>query len=222
MMNDTLPLRYRKIQDVIERSCTQSGRLPDSVKMVAVSKGQPLEAVQHARALGIRCFGENRVQEARSKFAVLRDEMPDLELHLIGPLQTNKARAAVEFFDVIETLDRPDLARALAKAIAATARRPRLLVQVNIGEEPQKSGVAPEQLSDLLATGSELGLSIEGLMCIPPVGQDPVPHFAKLAGLARAHGLCELSMGMSGDYAQAIAAGATYIRVGSALFGDRA
>jgi pyridoxal phosphate enzyme (YggS family) len=221
IVNEELSLRYQKIQDVMAHVSGQNRRQLNSVHLVAVSKGQSLEVVQQALSLGIRCFGENRVQEAQGKFADLRLKVPDLQLHLIGPLQSNKVKAALALFDTIETLDRPELAHALAKAMATTARRPRLLVQVNIGAEAQKSGVAPEQLSDLLATCRELGLVIAGLMCIPPVDHDPALHFAKLAQLARAHGLSELSMGMSADYPQAIAAGATYIRVGSALFGPR-
>lgn len=198
-----------------------TARLPQGVCLLAVSKGQGQKAVEEAIALGVKRFAENRVQEAEAKFTPALKEQNGLELHLIGPLQSNKAKAAVQLFDVIHTVDRASLVTALAAAMAATGRRPRLLVQVNIGREAQKAGVLPEGLAGLLAQCEVAGLTIEGLMCIPPAGQDPVPYFTQLAGLAREHGLAELSMGMSADYEQAIAAGATYIRVGTALFGGR-
>ncbi len=186
-----------------------------------MSKTFGAEAVQAALDAGQRVFGENRVQEAAGKFPALRERHPDIELHLIGPLQTNKAREAVALFDVIESVDRERLARELAKEMARVGRRPRLHVQVNIGEEPQKAGVAPAELGALLETCRGLGLAIEGLMCIPPVDQPPGPFFARLRELAARHGLPVLSMGMSGDFAEAIAAGATHVRVGSAIFGVR-
>jgi hypothetical protein len=174
-------------------------------------------------ALGHRVFGENRVQEAQGRWAARRQLHPDLELRLIGPLQTNKAADAVALFDVIETLDRPRLTAALAAAMARTGRRPRLYVQVNTGEEPQKAGVAPAEAGAFLAAiRRDHGLEPEGLMCIPPAGEPAAPHFALLADLAAAHGLAGLSMGMSGDFATAVAFGATHVRVGSALFGARA
>lgn len=198
-----------------------AGRDPASVTLVAVSKTFGEDAVQAALDAGQRVFGENRVQEAAGKFPALKASYPDLELHLIGPLQTNKAREAVALFDVIESVDRERLARELAKEMARTGRRPRLYVQVNIGEEPQKAGVAPAELDALLASCKALGLAIEGLMCIPPVDQPPAPFFARLRELAARHALPVVSMGMSGDYAEAIAQGATHVRVGSAIFGVR-
>lgn len=190
--------------------------------LVAVSKTQPEDALAEMLATGHRVFGENRVQEAMAHWEGKRGAFPDLELHLIGPLQTNKAEDAVRLFDVIQTLDRPKLADALAAAMQKTGRRLRLMVQVNTGEEPQKAGVSPPELPALLAYASAKGLEVEGLMCIPPVGEPAGPHFALLAKLARAAGLKSLSMGMSGDYTLAARFGATHVRVGSALFGERA
>lgn len=192
------------------------------VTLVAVSKTHSAEAVREALAAGQRVFGENRVQEARGKFPDLKAEVPDLELHLIGPLQTNKVREAVELFDVIETLDRPKLARALADEMERSARRPKILVQVNTGREPQKAGVDPDQAETLVTLCREqYGLPVAGLMCIPPADQDPAPHFRLLRELAERCGLPVLSMGMSGDFEAAIAEGATHVRVGSAIFGNR-
>ncbi|MBM3522653.1 MAG: YggS family pyridoxal phosphate-dependent enzyme [Alphaproteobacteria bacterium] len=205
----------------IAAAAAQAGREPASVTLVAVAKTFGVDAVEAALAAGQRVFGENRVQEAQAKYPALKTRFADLELHLIGPLQTNKTRDAVMLFDVIQTVDRAKLARELAKAIAATGRRPRLYVQVNIGEEPQKAGVTPAALAALLEECKALGLAIEGLMCIPPVESPPAPFFTRLAGLARAHGLGGLSMGMSGDYPEAVAHGATLVRVGSAIFGSR-
>jgi pyridoxal phosphate enzyme (YggS family) len=211
-----------RIRQTIAEACHAAKRDPASVALVAVSKTHPAEAVQAALAAGQRVFGENRVQEAQAKFPALRDAHPDLRLHLIGALQTNKAREAVRVADVIESLDRPKLAVALAEAMAKEGRRPRLLVQVNIGEEPQKAGIAPAALPDFLRfCRDEQGLEIDGLMCIPPAEGDPTPHFLNLAAMAAREGLGTLSMGMSGDYAQAIAAGATHVRIGSAIFGSR-
>jgi pyridoxal phosphate enzyme (YggS family) len=182
-----------------------------------------MEAVQAALAAGQRLFGENRVQEAAGKFPALRDAYPELRLHIIGPLQTNKARDAVRLADVIETLDRPKLATALAEAMEKEGRRPELLIQVNTGHEPQKAGILPTEADAFIRTCREAyRLPIIGLMCIPPADQDPVPHFTLLAQLARAHGLPTLSMGMSGDFEAAIQNGATHVRVGSAIFGARA
>lgn len=189
--------------------------------LVGVSKVQPDQRIEAALAAGHRVFGENRVQEAQAHWAHRRAAYDDLTLHLIGSLQTNKAEDAVALFDVIETLDRPKLARALAKAMEKTGRTPDILVQVNTGEEPQKAGIAPAGLDELLDEASDLGLNVTGLMCIPPVDEPAGPHFALLAKLARGHGLGGLSMGMSADYETAIKFGATHVRVGSALFGAR-
>ena len=189
--------------------------------LVAVSKTQPEVAIAEMLATGHRVFGENRVQEAKTHWEARRARFPDLELHLIGPLQSNKAEDAVRLCDVIQTLDRPKLVDALAAAIAKVSRRPRLMIQVNTGEEPQKAGVSPADLSVLLDHARAKGLEIEGLMCIPPVGEPAGPHFALLAKLARTHGLTSLSMGMSGDYELAARYGATHVRVGTALFGER-
>ena len=191
-------------------------------RLIAVSKTHPAEAVREAVLAGQRVFGENRVQEAQSKFPPLKEAYPDLELHLIGPLQTNKARDAVALFDVIQTLDRPALADALAKAIRQTGKTPRLYVEINIGNEPQKAGIAPEELGAFLAYCRETcALEIEGLMCIPPHGQAPRPFFAQMKALAETFRLPHLSMGMSADYREAVACGATEVRIGTAIFGTR-
>ncbi|MEW6598442.1 MAG: YggS family pyridoxal phosphate-dependent enzyme [Pseudomonadota bacterium] len=199
-----------------------SGRDPTEVTLVAVSKLQPWEAVAPVLDAGQRVFGENRVQEAKGRWGEVRASHPDLELRLIGPLQTNKAREAVAFFDVIESLDREKLVRAVAEAAAAEGRCPRLYVQVNTGEEPQKAGVIPESADAFLAEVRDTyGLTVEGLMCIPPVEDAPGPHFALLAAIARRNGVAKLSMGMSADFETAVRFGATSVRVGSALFGAR-
>jgi pyridoxal phosphate enzyme (YggS family) len=191
-------------------------------KLLAVSKTHPAGPVAELLAAGHRHFGENRVQEAAEKYPALKLRYPDLRLHLIGPLQTNKVKQAVALFDVIETLDRPKLAQALAAEMARSGRRIPCLIEVNIGREPQKAGIAPEETAGFLAAcRGEWNLDVVGLMCIPPADQDPVPHFKHLASLARELGLAELSMGMSGDYQAAIACGATEIRIGTALFGSR-
>nr|WP_237217425.1 YggS family pyridoxal phosphate-dependent enzyme [Roseomonas sp. NPKOSM-4] len=206
----------------IAEACRRANRDPASVTLVAVSKTHPAEAVEEALAAGQTVFGENRVQEAMAKFPPLRAAHPALRLHLIGALQTNKAREAVRVADVIESLDRPKLAAALADAIRKEGRAPALLVQVNTGDEPQKAGVPRAEADAFLrACRDEHGLTVAGLMCIPPVEADPRPHFAYLAGLAAKHGLATLSMGMSGDYEAAIAEGATHVRVGTAIFGAR-
>ena len=207
------------MRDAIAAAELKAGRAPGSVTLVAVAKTFGPEAIRPLLAAGHRVFGENRVQEALGKWPALKADYPDTELHLIGPLQTNKVREAVRLFDVIETLDREKLVRALA---LQTPPLPRLFVQVNTGAEPQKAGVLPGAAPALLALARELELSVEGLMCIPPADAPPEPHFAALAALAKAHGLAQLSMGMSGDFAAAIAYGATHVRVGSAIFGGRA
>jgi len=199
-----------------------AGRDPAAVTLVAVSKTQPVDAVSAALAAGQRVFGENRVQEAKAKWTPLRTLWPGLELHLLGPLQTNKVKDAVALFDVIHSLDRPRLAEALAEEFQRSGRRPRCLIQVNTGEEPQKAGIAPQEAEAFLGLcRNTLGLPVSGLMAIPPVDEEPALHFALLADLARRLGLEELSMGMSGDYPLAVRFGATMVRVGSAIFGQR-
>ena len=199
-----------------------AGRSPQSIKLVAVSKRQPEERLAEALAAGQRVFGENRVQEAQAHWADRRESYPDLELRLIGPLQSNKAAEAVALFDVIETLDREKLANSLRKEMDRHGRAPSLYVQVNTGEEAQKAGVAPAELADFLARMRDhYGFSISGLMCIPPVEEPAGLHFALLAKLAAQNGIADLSMGMSADYPVAIGLGATSIRVGTGFFGSR-
>ena len=209
-------------QDILQRiarAAEASGRPPADIQLVAVSKQQPWEQVEPILAAGQAVFGENRVQEAMQRWEGRRD---GLELRLIGPLQTNKAEEACEFFEVIETLDRERLAKALADAAQKLGRSPRLYVQVNTGEEPQKSGVIPTEADALIALcRGAYGLQIEGLMCIPPEDEPPAPHFALLAKIAARNGLSQLSMGMSADFETAVRLGATSVRVGSALFGQR-
>lgn len=217
-----IPERLRLVKEEIVLAAEAAGRKPSTVELVAVTKTMPAAVVEDAIEAGQRVFGENRVQEAQAKWPALKALHSDLELHLIGPLQTNKVKEAVALFDVIETLDRPKLARALAEEMERTGVRPRLLVQVNIGEEPQKAGIAPEETADFVALCRDtFGLAIDGLMCIPPFDEEPSMHFALLAKLAQEIGLDELSMGMSGDFEKAIAFGATYVRVGTAIFGTR-
>lgn len=196
-------------------------RIPQGVTLVAVSKMQEAPALTAALAAGQRVFGENRVQEAQAHWAALKPATPDLRLHLIGPLQTNKAADAVALFDVIETVDRPKLADALAAAMAKQGRALPCYIQVNTGAEPQKAGVAVDGADALLAHCRAVGLNVRGLMCIPPADGDPAPHFALLAGMAARMGLPDISMGMSADFELAIRHGATHVRVGSALFGAR-
>ncbi len=203
------------------KACRVAGRASGSVVLTAVTKTQPPEAVDAILAAGQRVFGENRVQEAQGRWTDRRAVVPDLELRLIGPLQTNKAEDAVALFEVIETLDRHRLADALAAAIGKAGKTPRMLVQVNTGAEPQKAGVLPEEADALIAYARSLGLTVEGLMCIPPADEAPENHFALLREIARRNGLEVLSMGMSGDYETAIGLGATHVRIGSALFGER-
>lgn len=206
----------------IARACATSRRTAGEVTLVAVSKTQSAEAIEPVLAYGHRVFGENYVQESVGKWPSLRERYPDVSLHLIGPLQSNKARDAVGLFDVIETLDRTSLAREIAREIERQGRRPTLLVQVNTGEEPQKGGVVPAALEAFLDECRTVHkLHVSGLMAIPPADQPPAPHFALLATMARRHGLPLLSMGMSADFETAIAMGATHVRVGSAIFGAR-
>ncbi|HVI27237.1 MAG TPA: YggS family pyridoxal phosphate-dependent enzyme [Hansschlegelia sp.] len=206
----------------IRRAERSAGRTEGDVTLVAVSKTFAAEDIEPALQAGQRAFGENRVQEAKAKWPALRERYPDVELHLIGPLQSNKADEAVALFDVIHTVDRAKIAQALAKEMRDQGKTPRLFVQVNTGEEPQKAGVPPREVDAFLAScRNDHGLAIEGLMCIPPVDETPAPHFALLEKLARRNGLKGLSMGMSSDFAEAIAFGATHVRVGSAIFGAR-
>jgi pyridoxal phosphate enzyme (YggS family) len=206
----------------IVRACKDAGRDPVSVTLVAVSKTFGAEAIAPVIASGQRVFGENRVQEAKAKWPSLIEQHPDIELHLIGPLQSNKAKEAVALFDAIHSVDRASLCEALAKEIEKQGKTPTLFVQVNTGAEPQKAGVLPEGADAFLEScGDKYGLTISGLMCIPPADEAPGPHFALLATIARRNGLKLLSMGMSADFASAIAMGATHVRVGSAIFGGR-
>ena len=198
-----------------------AGRAPGSVQLVAVSKVQPADRVAAILAQGQRLFGENRVQEAEMRWPPFMAQFPDVKLHLIGPLQTNKARAAVELFQAIHTLDRPKLAEVLARLAQERGACPELFVQVNTGDEPQKAGCLPDEADGLIALARGLDLPVVGLMCIPPEAENPAPHFIRLAQIAARNGLTGLSMGMSADLEIAIAAGATHVRVGSALFGER-
>ncbi|MGA0544781.1 YggS family pyridoxal phosphate-dependent enzyme [Brevundimonas sp. VNH65] len=214
--------RIARVRSRIEATALASGRRPSSVILTAVSKTQSDDALDAALMAGQRVFGENRVQEAQAHWAARRKAFPDLELRLIGPLQSNKAEDAVALFDVIETLDREKLAEALSKASAKTGRSPRVLVQINTGAEPQKAGVLPEEADALITSARDTyGLTVEGLMSIPPAAEAAGPHFALLARIARRNGLDVLSMGMSGDFETAIRFGATHVRLGTALFGDR-
>lgn len=218
----SMPSPLDRIRARIAEAARNSRREPDAIELVAVSKTHPAAAVAILLEQGQRRFGENRVQEAMEKFPSLRERHPDLRLHLIGPLQTNKALDAVRGFEVIETLDRPRLADAIARAADRAGRMPELLVQVNIGDEPQKAGIPRiEAEAFIRACRDRFGAALTGLMCIPPAEDDPAPHFHALSAMAASCGLPGLSMGMSGDFEAAILAGATRIRVGSALFGER-
>jgi PLP dependent protein len=214
--------RLRAIRASITRAEADHGRPVGSVTLIAVSKTFPGEAILPVLEEGHRVFGENYVQESKAKWPDLRARFPDAQVHMIGPLQSNKADDAVKLFDAIHTLDRESLAAALAKAIAKLGRKPALFVQVNTGSEPQKGGVDPGETKAFVARCRAVhGLDISGLMCIPPFDQTPSPHFALLAKLAAESGLAQLSMGMSADYGAAVQLGATYVRVGSAIFGGR-
>lgn len=221
-MEGVIAANLAAVRQRIEASARAASRAPDSVTLVAVSKTHPAASVRAALAAGHRTFGENRVQEALVKYPQLRDEFPGLALHLIGPLQTNKVRDAVANFDVIETVDRPRLAQALADAMERTGRRPPCLIEVNTGEEPQKAGVMPADADRFIDEfRTRFGLPVIGLMCVPPLDEEPAPHFALLREIARRHGLEILSMGMSADFEKAIRFGATHVRVGTAIFGAR-
>lgn len=214
--------RLEAVRARMAEAATRAGRDPQDVRLIAVSKTKPAEAVAAALQAGQTAFGENRVQEAAAKFPPLRARAPSVRLHLIGGLQTNKAREAVRIADMIHTLDRERLAAALAAAIEQEGRRPELLVEVNTGHEPQKAGIAPDEADAFIdRCRGRFGALLVGLMCIPPHDQDPRPHFDWLAAAAARHGLAELSMGMSSDFEAAIERGATMVRVGTAIFGGR-
>ncbi|HTE96894.1 MAG TPA: YggS family pyridoxal phosphate-dependent enzyme [Bradyrhizobium sp.] len=217
-----LPNGLPTVEQDIARACEHARRDRSSVTLIAVSKTFDAAAIAPVIAAGQRVFGENRVQEAKAKWPGLISAYPDIALHLIGPLQSNKAREAVALFDAIHSVDRPSICEALAKEIDSQKRRPQLFVQLNTGEEPQKAGVAPAEADAFIASCREkYGLPISGLMCIPPVDDAPAPHFALTAKIAERNGLKGLSMGMSADFAIAIQFGATHVRVGSAIFGHR-
>jgi pyridoxal phosphate enzyme (YggS family) len=206
----------------IRKAALGNGRKPEDVTLIAVSKTFPEKAILPVLEAGQRVFGENRVQEAKAKWPALRERYPDVELHLIGPLQSNKAKEAVALFDAIHTIDRPKIAETLASEIEKRGRKPKLFIEINTGGEAQKAGVLPDHADAFVSVCREqIGLSIGGLMCIPPFDEPPAPHFALLQKIAARNGLTRLSMGMSADYASAIAFGATHVRVGSAIFGER-
>jgi pyridoxal phosphate enzyme (YggS family) len=219
---DTETSSLARVRGEIAAACTDAKRDPASVTLIAVSKTFGAEAIEPVIAAGQRVFGENRVQEAKAKWPPMRAAHPGIALHLIGPLQSNKAKEAVALFDAIHSVDRPSIAEALAKEIAKQNRHPTLFVEVNTGEEPQKAGVLPHEADAFIKTCREThGLTIAGLMCIPPFEEAPAPHFALAAKIAARNGLSLLSMGMSADFATAIAFGATHVRVGTAIFGGR-
>jgi pyridoxal phosphate enzyme (YggS family) len=218
----TTDSRLAAVRQDIARACGDAGRATGSVTLVAVSKTFGAEAIEPVIAAGQRVFGENRVQEAKAKWPALRARHPGIELHLIGPLQSNKAREAVALFDAIHSLDRPSLAEALAKEIARQGRAPLLFVEINTGGEPQKAGVLPEQADAFLKDcRDKYGLKVAGLMCLPPADEPPAPHFALTAKIARRNEMNLLSMGMSADFEAAIALGSTHVRIGTAIFGER-
>ncbi len=217
----TVANRLTAIRQQIAEAAATAKRDPAAITLVAVAKTFPAEAVAEALAAGQRHFGENRVQEGMAKYPALRETHPDLVLHLIGPLQTNKVKQAVAHFDVIHTMDRESLATELAKEFEKSGRRLPCFVQVNTGEEPQKAGCTPQEADAFIAACRALALPIVGLMCIPPAEEEPAPHFALLNKIAKRNGLDQLSMGMSGDFETAAMLGATHVRVGSAIFGGR-
>jgi PLP dependent protein len=222
MTSQTSSDRLARVRRRVSDAASKAGRDPASVQLIAVSKTMSADQIRPVLQAGERAFGENRVQEAAAKWPGLRADHPQLRLHLIGPLQTNKAAAAVALFDAIQTVDREKLARSLAAEMEKQNRRPDCFIQVNTGAEPQKAGIALAAADEFIRLcREELSLPVVGLMCIPPAEQDPAPHFALLAALARRNRLAFLSMGMSGDFEIAIRHGATHVRVGSAIFGDR-
>jgi len=211
------------VKQRVDHALSAAGRPLDSARLIAVSKTFEAQEIMPVLEAGQRVFGENRVQESQAKWPALREKYPDLELHLIGPLQSNKADEAVALFDVIQTIDRPKIAAGIAKAITESGRKIRCLVQVNIGNEPQKAGIEPEKADAFIQSClKEHRLDIIGVMCIPPVDEDPVPYFENLKRIALRNNLKQISMGMSGDFEAALAHGATMVRVGSAIFGTRA
>lgn len=214
--------RLDSVRQRIARAAGLAGRAPDTVTLIAVSKTHAPDAIEPLLAAGQRVFGENRVQEAAAKWPTLREAWPGVELHLVGQLQSNKAEEAVALFDAIHSVDRSSLVTALARAMDKADRRPACFVQVNIGDEPQKGGCPIEKLDDLLAEARAAALPVAGLMCVPPLDVEPAPYLALLAKHARDRGLAGLSMGMSGDFETAVTLGATHVRVGTALFGERA
>jgi PLP dependent protein len=210
------------VEQEIARACSEAGRERSSVTLIAVSKTFGSDAITPVIEGGQRVFGENRVQEAKAKWPALMTAYPDIVLHLIGPLQSNKAKEAIALFHAVHSVDRPSICQALAKEIESQKKHPELFVQINTGEEPQKAGVAPGEADAFIKSCRETyGLTISGLMCIPPVNEAPAPHFALTAKIAKRNGLASLSMGMSADFATAIKFGATHVRVGSAIFGHR-
>ena len=222
MTSSDIATNFEKTKSLISSAADAAGRDPAAVTLVAVSKTHDQSSVREALSTGHRIFGENRVQEAAQKFPELRASFPDLKLHLIGPLQTNKVRDAVAIFDVIETVDRPRLLTVLSKEANRIDRKIEFMVQVNTGEEPQKAGILPDEADRFIEScRAAPGLSLRGLMCIPPADEEPAMHFALLAELAKRHDLDQLSMGMSADFETAIQFGATHVRVGTAIFGNR-
>ena len=220
-MSSTISENLAHITEQTHRAGAPYQRSAEDVTLVAVSKKQPVARVKAALAAGHRVFGENRVQEAQERWSPLRAEVPDIELHLVGPLQSNKAKDAVALFDVIQTVDRPKIAQALKAEMDKQGRQLPVFIQVNTGEEPQKAGIKPTDTAAFVSDCQALGLSVVGLMCIPPVDDQPAPHFALLRQLADESGLEKLSMGMSADFEAAVALGATHIRLGTAVFGPR-
>ncbi len=210
-----------EVRERIGKAARLAGRKPDAVTLIAVSKTQPASRILALISAGQRVFGENRVQEAEEKWPAIREAYPDVKLHLVGQLQSNKADAAVMLFDAIHSVDRESLVRALARAMQKQGRRPDCFLQVNIGDEPQKGGCPVPDLPQLMETARSAGLPVAGLMCLPPADTEPAPWFALLARLARRHDVTGLSMGMSGDFESAVMIGATHVRVGTALFGER-
>jgi pyridoxal phosphate enzyme (YggS family) len=221
-MEGNIAANLAAVRERIAAAARGAGRVPDNVTLVAVSKTHPAATVRQALVAGHRVFGENRVQEAETKYPALREEFPDITLHLIGALQTNKVREALSIFDVIESVDRPRLAQVLAKEMDHSGRRLPCLIEVNTGEEPQKAGILPAEADGfIIECRDRLGLPVIGLMCVPPIDEEPALHFALLREIARRNELEVLSMGMSADYEKAIRFGATHVRVGTAIFGAR-